>query len=82
MVVLSLSCVPEATCSHVHDNIMRTGVLIQYSFFRSPVVQGSVGHIRFAMCAERSRDNRLRFLRKFQPDKIWNTLITITYLHR
>ena len=48
----------------------------------SPVVQGSVGHIRFAVCAERSRDNSLRFLRKFHPDKIWNTLITITYLHR
>ena len=41
-----------------------------------------VGHIRFAVCAERSRDNSLRFLRKFHPDKIWNTLITITYLHR
>ena len=48
----------------------------------SPVVQGSVGHIRFAVCAERSRDNSLRFLRQFHPDKIWNTLITITYLHR
>ena len=48
----------------------------------SPVVQCSVGHIRFAVCAERSRDNNLRFLRKFHPDKIWNTLITITYLHR
>ena len=48
----------------------------------SPVVQGSVGHIRFAVCAERSRDNSLRFLRKFHPDKMWNTLITITYLHR
>ena len=48
----------------------------------SPVVQGSVGHICFAVCAERSRDNNLRFLRKFHPDKIWNTLITITYLHR
>ena len=24
----------------------------------------------------------LRFLRQFHPDKIWNTLITITYLHR
>ena len=43
----------------------------------------SVGHIRFAVCAEaRSRDNSLRFLRQFHPDKIWNTLITITYLHR
>ena len=36
----------------------------------SPVVQCSVGHIRFAVCAERSRDNSLRFLRKFHPDKI------------
>ena len=36
----------------------------------SPVVQGSVGHIRFAVCAERSRDNSLRFLRKFHPEKI------------
>ena len=35
-----------------------------------------------AVCAERSRDNGLRFLRKFHPEKIWNTLITITYLHR
>ena len=48
----------------------------------SPVVQGSVGHIRFAVCAERSRDNSLRFLRKCHPDKMWNTLIKITYLHR
>ena len=51
----------------------------------SPVVQCSVGHIgglRFAVCAERSHDNSLRFLRKFHPDQIWNTLITITYLHR
>ena len=47
----------------------------------SPVVQYSVGHIRFAVCAERSRDNNLRFLRQFHADKIWNTLITITYLH-
>ena len=47
----------------------------------SPVVHFSVGHIRFAVCAERSRDNSLRFLRKFHPDKIWNTVITITYLH-
>ena len=46
----------------------------------SPVVQGSVGHIRFAVCAERSRDNILGFLRKFHPDKIWNTLSTIPYL--
>ena len=38
--------------------------------------------LRFAVCAERSRDNSLRFLRKFHPDKMWNTLITITYLHR
>ena len=36
----------------------------------SPVVQCSVGHIRFAVCAERSRDNNLRFLRQFHPDKI------------
>ena len=36
----------------------------------SPVVQCSVGHIRFAVCGERSRDNSLRFLRKFHPDKI------------
>ena len=48
----------------------------------SPVGRYSVGHIRFAVCAERSLDNNLRFLRKFHPDKIWNTLITITYLHR
>ena len=48
----------------------------------SPVVLCSVGHILFAVCAERSRDNNLRFLRKCHPDKIWNTLITITYLHR
>ena len=48
----------------------------------SQVVQCSVGHIRFAVCAERSRDNNLRFLRQFHPDKIWNTLIMITYLHR
>ena len=27
----------------------------------SPVVQGSVGLIRFAVCAERSRDNSLLF---------------------
>ena len=47
-----------------------------------PVVQCSVGHIRSAVCAERSRDNNLRFLRKFHLDKISNTLITITYLHR
>ena len=47
----------------------------------SPVGRYSVGHIRFAVCAERSRDKNLRFLRKFHPDKIWNTLITITYLH-
>ena len=40
------------------------------------------GRIRFAVCAERSLDNNLRFLRKCHPDKIWNTLITITYLHR
>ena len=32
----------------------------------SPVVQGSVGQIRFAVCA----DNSLRFLRKFHPDKM------------
>ena len=38
--------------------------------------------LRFAVCAERSRDNNLRFLRQFHPDQIWNTLITITYLHR
>ena len=31
----------------------------------SPVVQCSVGHIRFAVCAERSRDNNLR-LRQFR----------------
>ena len=37
----------------------------------SPVVHCSVGHTRFAVCAE-------RFLRKFHPDKMWNTLITIT----
>ena len=48
----------------------------------SPVVQCSVGNIRFAVCAERSRDNSLRFLRQFHPDKIGNTLITITYLHK
>ena len=36
----------------------------------SPVVQGSVGHIRFSVCAERSRDNSLLFLRKFHPDKV------------
>ena len=36
----------------------------------SPVVQCSVGHIRFAVCAERSCDNSLRFLRKFHPDKM------------
>ena len=35
----------------------------------SPVVLGSVGHIRKVVCAERSRDNSLRFLRKFHPDK-------------
>ena len=28
------------------------------------------GMIRFAVCAERSRDNSLRFLRKFHPDTI------------
>ena len=28
----------------------------------SPVVQGSVGHIRFAVCADRSRDNNFRLL--------------------
>ena len=39
-------------------------------------------HVRFAVCAERSRDNSWLFLRKFHPDKMWNTLITITYLHR
>ena len=36
----------------------------------SPVVQCSVGNIRFAVCAERSRDNNLRFLRQFHLDKI------------
>ena len=41
-----------------------------YDFTVSPVVQGSVGHIRVAVCAERSRDNSLRFLRKFHPDKM------------
>ena len=46
----------------------------------SPAVQGSVGYIRFAVCAERSRDNSLRFLRQFHSDKICNTLIMITYL--
>ena len=45
-------------------------------------LQCSVGHIRSAVCAERSRDNNLRFLRQFHPNKIWNTLITITHLHR
>ena len=43
----------------------------------SPVVLCSVGHIRFAVCAERSRDNNLRFLRKCHLDKIWNTGLDI-----
>ena len=39
-----------------------------------PVVQGfsivgtTVGHLCFAVCTERSRDNSLRFLSKFHPD--------------
>ena len=63
----------------------RTG---NYDFRACACARGFPGSTVFGrthtlrLCTERSRDNNLRFLRQFHPDKIWNTLITITYLHR
>ena len=58
----------------------RTGNYDLHARGVSPVVQCSVGHIRFAVCAERSRDNNLRFLRQFHPDKIIMEHIDNDYL--
>ena len=73
--------------SDFHDNITsiamiyvtksRTGNYDFRACARARGFPGSTlfgGHIRFAVCAERSRDNNLRFLRKCHPDKIWNIL--------
>ena len=75
--VLAPACARVRACACVRDVFAiamicvtksRTG---NYDFRAcSPVVQGSVGHIRFAVYAERSRDNSLRFLREFHTDKM------------